>query len=396
MMKKILFMMINMNVGGMEKALLNMISAMPKNKYEITIYMLEEYGGFLESIPSGVGIEYFSDYENMKELLNEPPQFMALHLFKKRQIIKAVIILLLHIISKIVMDRSIYFKYLLRNYPKLNKEYDIAIAYAGPNDFISYFVINKIKAKQKMQWIHFDVTKIGFNRKFAAKIFNRFDKIFVVSKEAKNKLVNIIPSLNEKTSVFQNIVSPLMIFDQAKKGKGFCDNFDGLRILTVGRLSREKGQDLAIQALAKLKKDGFNVRWYCVGDGNSRGEYESLIEEYNLQNHFILMGADPNPYPYMDQCDIYVQPSRYEGYCITLMEARCLKKPIVTTDVTGAKEQIKDGESGLIVGINVDEIYHGIRKLISDRYFRERFSAKLSTEDFTSYDQTEKLNGIIN
>jgi glycosyltransferase involved in cell wall biosynthesis len=358
--------------------------------------MLEEYGGFLGSIPPGVKVEYFLGYEKMKDLLNQPPQFMAFNLFKKRQIMNAGIILFLHIISKILMDRSIYFKYFLRNYPKFNQEYDIAVAYAGPNDFISYFVINKINAKQKMQWIHFDVTKIGFNRKFAAKIYNKFDNTIVVSNEAKTKLVNMLPSIKEKTSVFQNIVSPLLIINQAKEGKGFNDHFDGIRILTVGRLSAEKGQDLAIQALAKLKNDGFNVRWYCVGEGNSRKEYESLIDKYNLQSHFILLGSDPNPYPYMDQCDIYVQPSRYEGYCITLMEARCLKKPIVTTDVNGVKEQIKDGESGLIVGIDANEIYYGIRKLISDRSLREKFSTKLSTVDFTSFDQLEKFNGIIN
>ncbi|MFK9089945.1 glycosyltransferase [Bacillus salipaludis] len=396
MKKKILFMMINMNVGGMEKALLNMISAMPKNKYDITIYMLEEYGGFLKTIPKEVRIEYFSGYENMKDLLNQPPQFMALKLFKQHQMIKAGIILLLHVISKILMDRSIYFKYLLRNYPIINQKYDIAIAYAGPNDFISYFVINKINAKQKFQWVHFDITKIGFNRRFSMKIYKKFDGIFVVSNEAKTKLLNMLPSIKGKTIVFQNIVSPSLILNQAKEGKGFNDHFGGIRILTVGRLSAEKGQDLAIKALAKLKNDGFNVRWYCVGDGNSRGEYESLIKKYNVQSHFILLGSDPNPYPYMDQCDIYVQPSRYEGYCITLMEARCLKKPIVTTDVNGVKEQIQDGESGLIVGIDVDEIYLGIRKLISDIPLRERFSTKLSNEDFTSFDQMEKLNGIIN
>ena len=91
-----------------------------------------------------------------------------------------------------------------------------------------------------------------------------------------------------------------IIYSQAKKGKGFNDHFDGLRILTVGRLTAEKGHDLAIRALAMLINDGYRVKWYCLGEGNSRKEYEKLIEEYHLQDHFILLGSDPNPYPYID------------------------------------------------------------------------------------------------
>lgn len=396
MKRKIIFMIINMNVGGTEKALLNMIMEMPKDTYDITIFMLEEYGGFLDYIPSEIGIEYFKGYKDIKELLNLPPKIVALKLLKRGQIIKGLTIISIHIITKILNDRSIFYKYIFKKYPTLEQDYDVAVAYAGPTDFISYFVINKIKAKRKIQWVHFDVTKIGFSRKFATKIYNKFEKVFVVSNEGRDKLVNISPTLRERTEVFHNMISPQLIYNQAKEGTGFKDNFDGLRILTVGRLSIEKGQDLAIQALAKLIQAGFNVRWYCVGEGNSKGDYERLIEEYDLKDKFILLGSDPNPYSYIDQCDIYVQPSRHEGYCITLAEARCLKKPIVTTNFTGAKEQIKNGKNGLIVNIDVDEIYYAIRLLINDRELCGRFSDNLAVDNFTSNVQIEKIYNVIN
>ena len=149
MKKKIIFMIINMNVGGTEKALLNMIAEIPKEKYDITILMLEEYGGFLNFIPSGVHIEYVKGYKNIKDMLNKPPHIVSLDFLKKGKIVKAFNIIFLHLISKIMKNRSIFFKYVLKDYPVINNGYDIAVAYAGPMDFISYFVVNKIKAKKK-------------------------------------------------------------------------------------------------------------------------------------------------------------------------------------------------------------------------------------------------------
>jgi glycosyltransferase involved in cell wall biosynthesis len=373
-------MLINMNVGGTEKALLNMISEIPKDEYEITILMLEEYGGFLNYIPSDVHIEYLKGYSMFKRILNQPPFKLFLFFLKAGNLIKAFNIMSLHLYSKIMRERSIIFKYVLKDYKNIEKEYDVAVAYAGPMDFISYFVINKIKARKKIQWIHFDVTKIGFNHKLAAKIYKNFDKIFVVSQEGKSRLLKILPSLQKKTDVFINYLSPENVRKMADNGEGFGDNFVGVRILTVGRLSKEKGQDLAISVLAKLKQSGYNVRWYCIGEGNERKDYEKQIREYGLEKDFVLLGSIPNPYPFMKQCDIYVQTSRHEGYCITLAEARCLLKPIITTNFTGAREQITHEKTGLIIGCNELEIYSAINKLLSNVKILERFSSNLAIE----------------
>ncbi|KIL49365.1 glycosyltransferase [Jeotgalibacillus soli] len=395
MKKKIVFMIINMNVGGTEKALLNMIAEIPKDKYEITILMLEKYGGFLNSIPEEVHLEYVEGYKQIKELLNKPPKAMALKLLRKGNILKSLTLSIVHLTSKLTKNRAIFYNYLLRNIPDFKNEYDVAVAYAGPMDFISYFVIHKIKAKKKIQWIHFDVTKIGFDKGFAAKLYDRFDNIYVVSEEAKKKLISQVPTIKEKTDVLLNIVSPNEIHSKSQKGKGFIDQFNGLRILTVGRLAAEKGQDLAIQVLNRLIKKGHKVKWYCLGEGSYRKEYENLIAAHNLEKEFILLGSDPNPYTYMDQCDIYVQPSRYEGYCITLLEAKFLKKPIVTTDVNGAREQILDGENGLIVDINENEIFNGVDKLIIDNNLRVKFKQNLSKQPYISTREINKFLDVI-
>lgn len=383
-MEKILFMAINMNVGGMEKALLNMIDEIPRNKYEISILMLEEYGGFLDCIPKDVNVEYLKDYKEIKKELNNPPRQVSREYLKNGKTVRGINILTLHFITKILQDRSLYFKYILKHYPKRSEKYDIAIAYAGPNDFISYYILNKVNADKKIQWIHFDVTKIGFNRKFCEKTYSKFDKIFTVSEEAKNKLDKIIPTLKNKTSVLYNEISLNRIIKLADNGKGFEDNYDGIRILTVGRLSREKGQDLTIKALYLLKQAGYNVRWYCIGDGPFRLECEELISKYNLENDYILLGMKKNPYSYMKDCDIYVQPSRHEGYCITLAEAKCFCKPIISTNFVGSREQIIDGKTGLITNINHDEIYLGLRKLIDNKELMNSLSEGLKKENTMS------------
>lgn len=380
MRKKVIFMVINMNIGGTERALLNMIEEMSNDKYEITILMLEKYGGFLEYIHKKVQRKYLEQYSEMKDILNHPPKEIIKNYFKKGFILKGIILLYIFLISKIFKTNSVLYKYLLKDVPKLINEYDIAVAYAGPMDFISYFVIHKITAKRKIQWIHFDVTKIGFNKAFARNIYQQFDQLVVVSKQAKLKFIKMFPSLDNQTIVVHNIVSSTYIIEQANKNNLMVQNKRNLTILTVGRLSIEKGQDLAIKTLAELKRNGYRLSWYCVGDGNARNYYEKLIKKYHLQDSFILLGSKTNPYPYMKLCDIYVQPSKYEGYSMTILEAKCLCKPIICTNFTGINEQLVNGKTGLIVNNNVYELSDAIKQIINNKLLKENLTTNLKGE----------------
>ncbi|PGM59107.1 glycosyltransferase [Bacillus sp. AFS053548] len=389
---KILFMIINMNIGGTEKALLNMLSEMHEDKYEITVLMLEEFGGFLNELPSNIRIEYVKDYDKIKALLNNPPLLEAMEILKDAKPIRAINLIFHHLLSKIRKDRSSYFKYVLKDYRKFEKEYDIAVAYAGPMDLISYFVMHKINAKKKVQWIHFDVTKISFNNKFAINLYKKFDQIFVVSNEGKEKLIEKLSGIKNKINTFGNIISSSLIEKMAEREPGFDEDFKGIKILTVGRLSIEKGQDLAIKVLSKLKQAGYNVKWYCIGDGEGKAEYLKLINAYNVSEDFILLGTKTNPYPYMKQCDLYVQPSRHEGYCITLSEARCFNNPIVTTNFTGANEQLTNRETGLIVNFDEEEMYKAVKELLDNEILRNEIKINLQKESVDTTKEIEKLN----
>lgn len=388
-------MCINMNIGGTEKALLTMLNEIDSSKYDITLLMLEKYGEFLNEIPDFVKVRYVNEYKYIKPLIKEPPKLLAKKLIIDKKYSKGLLILLNYSISKITNNTSYYYKYILKNIKNIEEQYDLAVAYAGPMDFITYFVLNKIKAKKKVQWIHFDITKIGFNKKFAEKNYKKFNKIFVVSKEGKEKLIRLIPTLNNKVEVFFNIISCNLIENMGKGEKGFGDSFNGIRILTVGRLSKEKGQDLTINVLAKLKNEGYNIKWYCIGDGSEKDNYKQTIKNLNIENDYILLGSKLNPYPFMKECDIYVQPSRHEGYCITLGEARCFNNPIVTTNFTGANEQIKNEETGLVCEISENGIYKSLKRLLDDKDLYNNIKINLSKEIVDSTNEISKLDKVL-
>lgn len=375
---KILFMLSTMNIGGVEKSLLSLLSVIPKEKYDVTVLLLEKKGDFLGSIPEWVKVEETNWFDNVKSIIMEPPHNTIKNYMHNKQYIKILSFICSYYISKYLGNRFIYYKHVLKSVPHNLNTYDIAVSYQGPTDTIDYYIANKVTATKKISWVHFDVSKHLMNQKLYEKLYEQFDKIYVVSKEAKSHLIVKIPSVENKVDVFLNIVSSNVINEMSKEPVHVDVDFKGIKIVTVGRLSNEKGQDIGINVLHKLRQEGYQVRWYCVGEGNARKEYECLIHQYNLVGDFILLGSTPNPYPFIAIADIYVQTSRHEGYCLTLAEAKCLHKPIVTTNFTGAYEQIQDGYNGFIVE-NEEELYERIKCLIDNPLERQKLVDNLST-----------------
>ncbi|MEH7336890.1 glycosyltransferase [Neobacillus drentensis] len=394
-MKRVLFMVGSMNIGGVEKSLLSLLSVLPKGKFDITILLLEKKGVFLEYIPDWVNVKEVKWFRNVMPIIMQPPNQTVKGYLNFRQWFKIPSFIFSYLLSKKFNDRYYYYKEVFKDVPYNTNLYDIAISYAGPTDIIDFYIANKVKATKKISWVHFDVSKHLINEKLYKKIYNVFDKVFVVSKEAKKRLIEKVPTVENKAEIFNNIISFDLINKMSAENVYFDERFKGTKILTVGRLSKEKGQDLAIKALAKLLKEGYEVRWYCVGDGNDRKIYEKLIEEYNLKSDFILLGSTPNPYPYIANADIYVQTSRHEGYCLTIAEAKCLKKTIVTTNFIGAYEQIVDGETGFIVECNEETLYRKIKYLIDNKEECIKVSQNLSKDKIDTTEEVQKLINYI-
>jgi glycosyltransferase involved in cell wall biosynthesis len=395
-MKKILFTVGMMNIGGVEKSLISLLSAIPKGKYDITILMLEKTGGLLKEVPDWIKVEEATWFSKIKPIILQPPQQTIRDLYKSKKHFKIPFFIYSYLVSKKYDNRHMYYNHVFQDVPHNSTNYDIAISYQGPNDIMDFYIANKVTASQKISWVHFDVSMFKMNINLYHKLYRKFNKVFVVSKIAKERLIERIPTVENKSEVFNNIISDKLINEMAKRDIELDEDYKGLKIVTVARLSKEKGHDIAIKVLSRLRKNGYEIRWYCIGEGNERKEYEQLIEEYDLKEDFILMGSNPNPFPFIAKSDIYVQTSRHEGYCLTLAEAKCLKKPIVTTNFIGAYEQIIDGFNGWIVSTNEDELYEKIKFLIDYPSEREKLSLNLSNIEINTTGEINKFISYIN
>src|SRR5690625_654008 len=158
-MKKVLFMLSSMNVGGVEKSLLSLLSAIPADEYDITLLLLEKKGGFLKYIPDWLEVEEAGWFKKIKPIIMQPPQKTIKDYVIKRNFPKIPGFIYSYVLAeKLFKNRYIFYKNVFKIVPDHNEHYDIAISYQGPTDIIDYYIANKVRAKRKISWVHFDVT----------------------------------------------------------------------------------------------------------------------------------------------------------------------------------------------------------------------------------------------
>jgi len=385
---KIAFVTNQMVMGGIEKSLITLLEKIPKEHFEVTVFLISPGGELLDKIPSEVKVKYLFRNENttIGRMWGYTIRGKFITAFKT-----GLYTFLLRRGAKSIFHENMYYSQML---PKEKYVYDLAISYYIPTSLSVLYVMNNMKAKKRAAWIHGDVTEYGQSLPKYRDIYEKYNYIFGVSLYTVQKFGEIFPHLKEKTSLFYNILDKGKMKSLANKNKSYADKFDGIRLLTIGRLEFEKGQDLIPKVLSKLVRDGYDVRWYCIGDGLIRSRMEGEIQEYGLNENLILLGNQENPYPYIKDCDIYIQPSRHEAYCITVAEARVFNKPIITTN-TGASEQITNDETGLVINFDENEMYNAIKQLLEDKTLRKKFKKNLSTEKVDTTNEIEKLYKII-
>lgn len=355
-----------MTVGGVEKALLGMLSKFPADKYDVTLVLQQKVGEYLDFLPEFVKVEEHQEWKNVCSLIKNPLCTNALIALKNGKFGYGIHLLWLYLMAKIQKSYYPLHKYvqsLLSDYPG---EYDLAIDYAGPTSFTANFVAKHIKAKEKWTWIHFDIERFGIDNKVVENVYTAFNKINIVSAEGKEHFDKRFPQFASRTHVFYNIIDKDLIELQAD---AIQNPYKGIKariiICTVGRISKEKGQLTTIASLKILIEKGYNIHWCYVGTGNDLQKCKDLAKEYGILDYITFAGIQTNPYPWMKHCDIYVQPSVHEGYCITLAEAKIFKVSIVSTSFTGAKEQLQNYSSpSIVVDYGDRPIANGIEKLI--------------------------------
>ena len=369
-MKKLLFVINTLGYGGAERAMLSLFEALSPDEYQISLFVLTGQGELIHELPSHVRL-LNQEYRDCSVLTGEG----------RRALLKSVL--------RAGVRKGVFVKragYLLRNFGRMQKqkriqadklcwrilaegapiwevEYDLAVAYLEGG--ATYYVADRVKAKKKVAFVHIDYGKAGYGRELDLDCYRKFHHIFAVSDEVKERFLEVYPEYGDKVSVFHNMVDRGRIYRMAEEGTGFTDDFQGIRILTVGRLTEQKRYDVAIDAMAELtKKSEVPVRWYVLGEGELREQLTQMVQNLGLENDFLFLGVKENPFPYYRECDLYVHATGYEGKSIAIQEAQTLGKPILATDCSGNREQITQDVDGRMCPLNPQSVSEEILWMI--------------------------------
>lgn len=394
-MKKILFVINTLGGAGAENALISLLNCMDKNRFEISLFVLTGQGELVTKLPENVKL-LNKNYDDSSVLSEEGKKALKKHLLKQMfqhgAIFKNIPYLLKNFFQMVknksfFMDKLLW-KVVSDGADQFDTTYDLAVSYIEGGS--SYYVSDHIKAKKKVAFVHTNYKRAGFTRNLDHQIYDRFDRIYCVSDEAETIFTDFYPEYLDKTSVFYNIVDENRIHEMAKE-PGFTDDFSGIRILSVGRITIHKAYEYSVEAMKRIKDQGIHARWYVLGEGEERNKIEKLIEKLGLKEDFILLGAVSNPYPYFKETDIYVHASLYEGRSIAIQEAKISGCPIVASDCSGNREQIQHEKNGLIVNLDSKEISDAVLRLIRDESLRLRFSEAVKKENTDSKKKVEEL-----
>lgn len=399
-MKKRLFINIHyLEIGGAERALLGLLSALDPEKVDIDLFVNQHTGEFMQLIPSTIRLLP----ENRRYSSIEAPMTHVL----RRGYVDIVLARLWakwkcrRFMSKMkCKDTSSIFQYvadaIIPLLPPLFKygEYDLAISFLTPHNI----VLDKVKAKKKIAWIHTDYSTIRVNAEQELKVWGKYDYIASISDEVTITFLKTFPPLKDKIVLIENILSSSFVHEQATLediSKEMEIEEGVIKLCSVGRLSYPKNFDNVPGICKKILEQNIQVKWFIIGYGSDEKLIKERIREYGMEQQVILLGKKTNPYPYINDCDVYVQPSRYEGKAVTVREAQILCKPVVITDFPTAKSQLQNGVDGLIVPLDNDAAAKGIADFLRNTSLQHSFVDYMQTHDYGNEKEIDKIYSLI-
>lgn len=381
---------ITMAAAGSEKSFLSFARhAIDYDQYEVDLLLAKRTGEFLLEIPKEIRVLEMGESGEIF-LINRDN---AAGIIARRYLMKnplRAFSLLPHIIKRKTAKTAAEKDFasnrmwceLLKKMPAWDTEYDVALAYWG--DHTMFYMCDKVKAKKKIAWLHFDYANPPREDALYLHYFSQCDKIITVSKKIEHSLKAALPGIADKVVTMENIIDTEEILRLAKEPCDFDDGFEGIRLLTVGRICYQKGYDMAIPAIARLVSEGHLIKWYIIGSGEAADQeaLHVLIQKYGLEHHISLLGIKQNPYPYIKTCDIYLQPSRHEGKPIAVEEAKILQKPIMVTNYSSAKEQLQGYPIYEIAKISEEGVYGALQSMLER--MREQKTLQVQAASFNS------------
>lgn len=385
MKKKIALLLPWLKMGGTNKVALRFTRQLQKH-FDVTIILSNNAGELLDEIPNGIKL-IIDHKDKFRDIVSAD-----IHKFN---ILKLIDDSVYYSKIKTGLDSVDNLRYLIcRNELLSDDEFDCAISYHGQSPEQLLNLLYRIRSRKKVAWIHGEFNNSVRHYRKMEKYYRKLDHIFFVSNATKQSFLEKFNVDDNLCSIYYN---PLDKFEILSKADQICKtSFDKKKInlLTVGRFSKEKGQDMIPFITRNLIDMGYPICWYLIGDGDTLQYVKELAVKYGINDHIIFMGVEKNPYCYMKNCNIYIQPSYTEGYSTTICEAAILGKPIIGTKSSGGiAEQITNGEDGLIVDASVDGLTRGIIKLIEDDALQKKFSTEIVKKDFEG---SGELNKFLN
>lgn len=394
--KKIIIVSHAMEIGGAERALLGILENINTKKYQVDLFLLRHEGELLRYIPDNINLlpsisQYTVLARPMIETLRESHILLtAARLYGKYKAKK-------YVKKHKLQDNGVAIEY-SHKYTKIfmpkiqpDVEYDLAISFLTPH----YFVTEKVRAKKKIAWIHTDYQAIQVDIKSELKMWGAYDYIASISNDVTKSFLKTFPTLKEKIVLIENILPKSLIEKQAQEDGEDIFDMNNINILSIGRFSYPKNFDNVPDICSRIRNAGVNVKWYLIGYGGEEGLIRKKIREANMQKYVVMLGKKENPYPYIKACDIYVQPSRFEGKCVAVREAQILNKPVIITNYPTAKSQLEDGVDGMIVPINNEKCAKGIVEIITDKDLQIKLKSNTIKRNYSNVEDIKKIYQIM-
>lgn len=390
--KKILFVNYSLHSGGIEKSLVTLLSLFDYDTYDVDLQLFINEGMFLDRVPSKVNLLKPLFPQAYKHNIRRA--FFAL--FFGGHPLMAICRLLVSFaglkgtvgkrLKKMWLIESRFIKPSVKNY-------DAVIAFMEGQPI--YYAVTKVKSKNKIGFIHGDYIAMGLDSGFDFDYLKQLNALCTISESCLSALKKSFPEFENKLHLIYNIISSDFIYSLAGKGVGFTDGRPGFKILSIARLSYQKGLDIAMPAIASLKKKGLKFCWYIIGIGPEEENLKEMVKKLDIEDFVCFLGEQVNPYPFLKECDIYFQPSRFEGKPIAVDEAMVMHCPILLSNFSTAADQIDSGKNGLIVPMTSEGLEDGLESLMLNGERRAAFSDALAKSDLTNENEINKLYALI-
>lgn len=370
--RKVLIAVHQLNIGGVQKAVLSALDAIDYAKNEVTLYVRKDRTDLLSLVNKNVSKIIIN--KDRTKYYRKPYAIYLQMMLKLCSVLKKDKSKVQKKLNDYVISQQM--KYEKDHYFSDDACYDVAVSYI--QSYTAKFVVDNVNAKKKVVFYHGSTDEF---HDVNAYVMEHVSKVYCVSYGAMQAIKGFYPQFADKIDYVENFVDYKKIRQDAKAFVPPYKN-DRLTFCTCGRMTRVKGFDLAVKTAKILKDKGLSFEWYFLGDGVERANIEKLISDNDLNDNIVITGLVDNPYPYMKNSDIYVNPSYEEAHPLSIIEARIFNTPVVATATVGGKAVITDCVDGVISEISADSFAEKILMLAEDKDLQTRIKENLNKRDY--------------